>query len=60
LLKLGGFEYSNYGGVEIVDDKNQKITHSGPFKILLPVGTYTIGGNKNRSFVIKDGVVTTF
>jgi len=60
LLKLGGFEYSNYGGVEIVDDKNQKITHAGPFKILLPAGTYTIGGNKRKSFVIKDGEVTIF
>lgn len=60
LLKLGGFEYSNYGGVEIVDDKNQKITHSGPFKILLPAGTYYMNGDRNKTFVIKDGEVTTF
>lgn len=60
LLKIGGFEYSNYGGVEIVDDKNQKISHSGPFKILLPVGNYYINGDKKKAFAIKDGEVTTF
>ena len=59
LLKLGGFNYFNYGSVDIADESNQHISQAGPFKILLPSGTYYINGDKNKAFVIKDGEVTT-
>ncbi len=59
LLKLGGFNYSNYGSVDIADENNQHISHAGPFKILLPPGTYYLNGDRKKPIVIKDGEITT-
>ena len=59
-LKLGIFDYSSRGSVEIIDRNNQKISMAGPFKIALPPGTYYLDVKKEHSFVIRDGEVTVY
>ena len=59
-LKVGVLNFSARQGVTIVDSNQQKFSMAGPFRIALPVGIYTINGNKEMAFTIKDGEQTKY
>jgi hypothetical protein len=59
-LKVGLLNFTPRQPVTIVDGNQQKFTMAGPFKIVLPVGTYYIDGKKDRAFVMKDGEQTDY
>ena len=59
-LKVGLLNFTPRQSVTIVDGNQQKFTMAGPFKIVLPVGTYYIDGKKDQAFVMKDGEQTDY
>jgi hypothetical protein len=59
-LKVGVLNFSARQGVTIVDANQQKISMAGPFRIVLPIGTYYINGNKKMAFTIRDGKQTDY
>ena len=56
-LNMGIFKVTTYGSVQIEDSNHQKFTYAGPFSIVLPAGTYYLGGKK-QPIVITTGKVT--
>ena len=59
-LKVGLLNFTPRQPVTIVDGNQQKFTMAGPFKIVLPVGTYYIDGKKDQAFIMKDGEQTDY
>jgi hypothetical protein len=59
-LKVGLLNFTPRQSVTIVDGSQQKFAMAGPFKIVLPVGTYYIDGKKDQAFVMKDGEQTDY
>ena len=61
-LKMGVLQWSGYGSIVLEDANHQKFSYGAPFKKVLPVGTYTIVGRKQKpnTFVITDGKLTEF
>ena len=61
-LKMGVLQWSGNGSILLEDGTHQKFSYSPPFKIVLPAGTYTIVGKKQKpnTFVITDGKLTEF
>jgi len=59
-LKVGLLNFTPRQPITIVDGNQQKFTMAGPFKIVLPVGTYYIDGKKDKAFTMKDGEQTDY
>ena len=61
-LKMGVLQWGGYGSIVLEDTNHQKFSYGAPFKKVLPVGTYTIVGRKQKpnTFVITDGKLTEF
>lgn len=61
-LLMGVLQWSGYGSILLEDANHQKFSYGAPFKKVLPVGTYTIVGKKQKpnTFEIVDGKLTEF